>query len=143
MDEFAEDPGSGAAAIADAVAADAARLRFRRAGVRALDPDARIVPILAPGEHVVAVRRSATLRPPEDPEPEAGSPASVDVYVTTGRLVFAGPEVQTVDLNDLDQAVLWHERLLLVFRDGRGLVLDVDRPRLLRVEIAAARAARR
>jgi hypothetical protein len=35
------------------------------------------------------------------------------------------------------------ERLLLVLRDGRGASIDVSQPRLLRVEIAAARASGR
>jgi hypothetical protein len=65
------------------------------------------------------------------------------VYVTTRRLVLVGPGIQSFDLATVDEATVSRERLLLVLGDGVGLVLEVGRPRLLRVEIAAARAARR
>src|ERR1035437_9684611 len=59
------------------------------------------------------------------------------------RLVLAGPDLIIFVLAALDEAVVSHERLLLVLRDGVGLVIEVGQPRLLRVEIAAARAAQR
>ena len=130
-------------AATDQAAADEARLRYRRRGVERIDPDERIGPVLEPDEQLVAVRRSALLYRPETPEVGAASPVMVDVYVTSRRLVLAGPDMSFFDLATLDEAVVSHERLLLVLRHGVGLVLEVDRPRLLRVEIAAVRAARR
>ena len=130
-------------AAADEAAADEARLRYRRRGIGRIDPDERIGPVLEPGEQLVAVRRSALLYRPETPEVGAAPPVAVDVYVTSRRLVLAGPDTYAFDLTAVDEAVVSNERLLLVLCDGAGLVLEVDWPRLLRVEIAAARAAQR
>ena len=130
-------------AVTDQAAADEARLRFRRRGVERIDPDERIGPILEPDEQLVAVRRRAVMYRPETRESGAASTGVADLYVTTRRLVLAGPDVHSFDLASIDEAVVSNERLLLVLCDGAGLVLEVDRPRLLRVEIAAARAARR
>jgi hypothetical protein len=54
--------------------------------------------------------------------------------VLVGRLTVA------IDLDEIEDAVVSGERILLVMGDGRGATLDVARPRLLRVEIATARA---
>jgi hypothetical protein len=45
--------------------------------------------------------------------------------------------VVSVSLVDLEESSLAGERLLLTLRGGEGLTLDVDRPRLLRAEMAA------
>ena len=66
-----------------------------------------------------------------------------DLYVTSRRLVLVGRYTLSFDLADIEEAMLSGERLLFVLRDGQGASLDVDRPRLLRVELAAARAAAR
>jgi hypothetical protein len=79
----------------------------------------------------------------ETPGSVATPPIVVDLYVTSRRLVLAGPDMIFFDLAALDEAVVSHERLLIVLRDGVGLVLEVEQPRLLRVEIATARAAQR
>lgn len=141
--EAAVDRAAAADAATDQAAADEARLRFRRQGVAPLDPDERIGPLLEPDEQIVAVRRSAVMYRPQNPEPGASSPIEVDVYVTSRRLVLAGSDVHSFDLATVDEAVVSNERLLLVLCDGVGLALEVGWPRLLRVEIAAARAARR
>jgi hypothetical protein len=130
-------------AATDQAAADEARLRFRRQGVAQLDSDERIGPLLEPGEQLVAIRRSAVMYRPQNPDSGVSSPIEVDVYVTSRRLVLAGPDLLAFDLATVDEAVVSHERLLLVLCDGVGLALEVGWPRLLRVEIAAARAARR
>jgi hypothetical protein len=108
-----------------------------------LDPDERIGPMLEPGERLVAIRRSAVAYRDETLESVATPPVVVDLYVTSRRLVLAGPDLIIFDLAALDEAVVSHERLLIVLRDGVGLVIEVGQPRLLRVEIAAARAAQR
>ncbi len=142
-DDAAADRAAAYDAATDQAAADEARLRFRQRGVGRIDPDERIGPTLEPDEQLVAVRRSAVAYRPETPESSAASPVAVDVYVTTRRLVLAGSDVHSFDLATVDEAVVSNERLLLVLGDGAGLILEVDWPRLLRVEIAAARAARR
>ncbi|MGD0122977.1 MAG: hypothetical protein ABSC46_10505 [Candidatus Limnocylindrales bacterium] len=142
-DDAAVDKASAYDAATDQATADEARLRYRRRGVGRIDADERIGPILEPDEQLVAVRRSAVVYRPETPESGAALPGVVDVYVTTRRLVLVGQDVHSFDLATVDEAVISNERLLLVLCDGVGLVLKVDWPRLLRVEIAAARAARR
>jgi hypothetical protein len=63
-----------------------------------------------------------------------------DLYVTSARLVHVGRTVLEYDLGAIREAVVSAERLLLILCDGVGVAVDVARPRLLRVEIAAARA---
>lgn len=43
-----------------------------------------------------------------------------------------------VKLTDIVEPSLAGERRLLTLRDGEGLALDLDRPRLLRAQMAAA-----
>jgi hypothetical protein len=45
--------------------------------------------------------------------------------------------IVAVQLTDIVETSLAGERLLLTLRDGEGLALDVDRPRLLRAKLAA------
>ena len=104
-------------------------------------PDDRIAPLLGPGEHVLSVRRSVVLdrrRPP----PRSSGPANLagDLYVTSRRLVLVGELTLAIDLDEVEDAVVSGERILLVMGEGRGAALDVARPRQLRVEIATARA---
>ena len=141
--EQGQAEGASGEAASDQVAADEARVRYRRQGVESLDPDERIGPILDPGEQLVAVRRLAVAYRAETLGSVATPPIVVDLYVTSRRLVLAGPDMIFFDLAALDEAVVSHERLLIVLRDGVGLVLEVEQPRLLRVEIATARAAQR
>ena len=132
---------SVARAAADAAAADRARDEYLTRAMPALAPDDRIAPFLGPGEHVLAVRRSVVLdlrRPPppgSDPDRLAG-----DLYVTSRRIVLLGRLILAIDLDEIEDAVVSGERILLVMDEGRGAALDVARPRQLRVEIATARA---
>ena len=131
-------------AAADEAAADEARLRFRREGLPALPPDARIAPLLEPDERVVAVRHAALL---ERREPAPGTRLTPGVagelYVTSRRLVLIGRVTLSFELETIADAVLSGERLLLVLHDGHGVALQVAGPRLLAVEIAAARGSAR
>ncbi len=104
-------------------------------------PDDRIAPLLGPGERVLAVRHSAVLDR-RLPPARSGGQASLagDLYVTSKRLVLVGPLTMVIDLDEVEDAVVSGERVLLVMGDGRGAALDVARPRQLRVEIATARA---
>jgi hypothetical protein len=131
-----------ARAQADEAAADEARERYRTQPHAKLEPDARIAPLLAAGEHVVAVRRSALL---DRREPAVGSDVATglagDLYLTSRRLVLVGRLTLSFHLDEIEEAMLSGERLLLVMPGGQGASLDVAQPRLLRVEIAAARVA--
>jgi hypothetical protein len=133
-----------ARAAADEAAADQAREEYRTRAMPALEPDAGIAPLLGPDEHVLAVRRCAMFDR-RQPRPGSDAPAELagDLYVTSRRLVLVGRLTLAIELAEIEDAVLSGERLLLVMRDGRGASLDVARPRLLRVEIATARALAR
>ena len=134
-----------ARAADDEAAALEARDRFRDGLINPIEPDARIAERLVPGEEVFAVRRSAVLERRE-PQPGAGFPAypglAGDLYLTSARLVHLGRLTLEYDLDAIREVTVSAEHLLLVLCDGAGLVLDVDRPRLFRVEIAAARSRR-
>jgi hypothetical protein len=129
---------------ADESSADAARARFRAEGVVAVTPDARIQHLLEPDEVLVAVRHAvvADSRAAAD---GAGVPPGVsgDLYLTSDRLIFAGGVFVAYPLGDVLEAVVAGEDVLLVMRDGVGLRVAVEEPRLLRVQISAARATRR
>lgn len=127
----------------DEAAAHEARLRYRNHGIEPLDADDAIRVLLAPGEQVLAVRHSVALdrRLASD---RGGVTDSVrgDLYLTTTRLVLIGEQVVTFDLGAIKESALAGERVLLLLSESAGVVLDVERPRLLRVQISAARAAR-
>ena len=126
----------------DQAAADAARERYRREPPPSLPADELIGPLLLPDERVVAVRASALL---ERRQPIPGARAAGGIggalYVTSRRLILVGRPVLSFGLETLQEVLFSGERLLLVLRDGQGVVLDVPQPRLLRVELAAARTA--
>lgn len=125
----------------DEAAADRARLAFRRDGLPALEPDARIAPLLAPGERVIAIRRGALLdrRQPRAADMPLG--LAGDLYVTSTRVALVGRTVLSWPLREIEEVVVAGGRLLLVLGDGRGVFVAAAGPRLLRVQIAAARAA--
>ena len=60
------------------------------------------------------------------------------LYLTSRRLLHLGQVTVNVRLTDIVETSIAGERLLVTLADGEGLVLDVDRPRQLRAEIAAA-----
>lgn len=130
-------------ARADEAAADRARQGYGDGPMPELEPDEGIARLLGPGERSLAVRRSAAVdrrqpAPPPEPIGLAG-----DLYLTSSRLLLVGRRVLAVELAEVEDVVLAGERLLLVLGKGAGMSLDVDQPRLLRVQIAAARAEAR
>lgn len=125
----------------DEEAANEARDRYRDEAMARLGSDSQIAPLLVPGEDVLAVRRSATLDRRESRlGPTTPFALAGDLYLTSRRLVLVGRLTLSFDLDEIEDAVLSGERLLLVMRHGRGASLDVAQPRLFRVEIATARA---
>ena len=141
-DEFTEEgpalrdaSASVERAAQDEADAAAARERFRIGPIPALEPDEDIAGHLSQGEVVHALRRRAILRAP-------GGDTSLGyggtLYLTSRRLVHLGKVVMSVQLTDIAESSLAGERLLLTLNNGEGLSLDVDRPRLLRAEMAEA-----
>ncbi|TAK01293.1 MAG: hypothetical protein EPO36_05980 [Chloroflexota bacterium] len=133
-----------ARAAADEAAAVEAHARFRREGAPTLPPDERISPLLEPGERVIAVRH-AVLLDRREPAPGARFTPGVagTLYVTSQRLVLVGRLTLPFAIDEIEDAIVTGERLLLVLRDGHGVALQVAQPRLLWVEIAAARGPAR
>lgn len=133
---------ANARAAAEQAAADDARVRYRREGLPTLRPDSQIGPLLAPWERLIAVRQAALL---DRREPSPGVRATGGVggvlYLTSARLVLVGRLTLSLDLATIEDVVVSGDRLLLTLRDGRGVSLQVGWPRLLAVEIAAARSA--
>lgn len=126
---------------ADEREAERARARIRETGLPSMPVDDEIAPNLRPGEGLVEVRQAATVGrhgPSEAVETFAGR-----LYVTTARLILLGRAALHVELSEIDELALAGERLLVTLRDGTGLAIDAGAPRLLRVQLAAARAAAR
>jgi hypothetical protein len=122
-------------AEADEAEATAARERFRIGPIPALEPDERIASRLAQGEELHALRSRAILRAP-------GGDTSLGyggtLYLTSRRLVHLGQVELSVNLTDIVETSVAGERLLLSLSNGEGFSLDIDRPRLLRAEMAEA-----
>ncbi len=130
-----------ARAEADEAAAADARERFRHEPMPALAPDDRLRSMLESGEILLAARTGAILNTTTGTSPIPGYGGTL--YLTNLRLVHIGQVVISIRLEQVRELSLAGERLLVTFDGGEGISLDLDRPRLLRVEIAAARAAAR
>jgi hypothetical protein len=130
-----------ARAVEDEAAAAHARNGYQTEGLPLLEPDATLAPELRPGERLHVRRESALLNGPKAGPPLPGYAGTL--YLTSERLVHIGQIKVSVDLNDIHQLTLAGERLLVTLTNGEGLSIDASQPRLLRVEIAAARSARR
>ena len=143
-DEGSVPPGAvpRSETLNDAARADEARRRLHEQGIVPIEPDDRIGVMLGPDELVLAVRRSASLdrrqiRRADDPG------LCGDLYVTSRRLVHLGRSAVVYPLDEIREADIAVNQLLLVVGENRGVVIDVNDPCVLRVEIAAARAAAR
>jgi hypothetical protein len=127
----------------DEAAATEARARFREHGVDPIEPDDGIRRLLAAGEQVMAMRHFVGLdRRLASAHLTAIDSVRGDLYVTTARLVHVGQHVLSYDLDEIADSALAGERVLLILREGLSVALDAARPRLLRVQIAVARASR-
>lgn len=133
-----------ARAEADEAAADRARERLRTQPMAPLEQDASVAPLLGSDEWILAVRRSVFLdRRLPPPGSQASGGVAGDLYVTSRRLLLIGRLTLSFPFDEIEQTMLSGERVLLSMRDGRGASIDASEPRLLRVEIAAARASTR
>ena len=127
----------------DEVAARAARERYTQGAMADIPSDAAIAPLLDEGEAVRAVRRDARVDRRQPADLGRGTGLAGDLYLTSRRLVFTGNVVIDYALNQVVDAVLASDRLLLLMRNGDALTVQAPEPHLLRVEIAAARRALR
>lgn len=128
----------------DEVAATAARRQYRAEGLTPLEPAADLGALLGAGERIFATRPQTVLqRRTRRDEPVDSASVTGDLVLTSARLILVGDRCLAFDLEDIEEAVLAEEQLLLVMRNGVGLSLAVAQPRLLRVQIAAARAIAR
>jgi hypothetical protein len=130
-----------AVAQADEEAAIHARRAIRDAGLPELVADAEVASLLAADETVAEVRSSVALE--RHLHDGTVDEMSGRLYLTTQRLLLLGRYTLSASLADVEELSLAAERLLVTLRDGTGLSIDAGRPRLLRVQIAAAVEAAR
>jgi hypothetical protein len=124
---------------ADEAAADAERKRLAHAPLPNLSDGIEQRVRLRPDEVIHAIRPAAMLEAADRQLPEGGT-----LYLTSRRLIHAGQALHEVLLTDIAETAVALERLLLVdLADGSDLAFEIDQPRLLRVQLAAARAAAR
>lgn len=126
----------------DEAQADEARGRYQADGLPTLAADEGLSTLLQPDEIPHAMHASAML------EMGTGAngrhPVGGSLYLTSRRLIHAGEQVTEVPLAAIEEMALALGRLLLIrLQDGLDLALEVAHPRLLRVQIAAAKAAAR
>ena len=119
---------------ADEAAADAERARLVDGDLPNLNDQIAGALPLGSGEVLHATRRAAML--------ENGTlPMGGSLYLTSERLVHIGAERHEVALETIEETAVALERLLLLdMTDGSDLAIEVDQPRLLRVQLATARA---
>ena len=125
-------------AMQDERAALELRRRLREEPLTTVAPDDHVVDLLDTGERVIAVRDAVVVK--LHPAPAAGPPRVARLYVTTARLILADDTPQTIPLDQIDELSLAGEQILITLVNGEGICLDAGPPRLLRVQIAAARA---
>ena len=123
----------------DEAEADEARIRYRVEGLPSVDVDGRTAARLRPGEAAIDVRSSAVVT--RHLLGDGTDELAGQLIITTQRLLVVGHTPLEVELDEIDELALAGERLLVTLRDGTGLSIDASRPRLLRVQIAAAREA--
>ena len=125
--------------LEDDALATAARARYRSDGIGSIEPDHGMRSALGGDEQLLAVRQSASVeRLAAGARPESGRLA-----ITTERIfLLDGHAVTLATLEELDDVTLVTDRLLVMLTSGAGFTISAPQPKLLRVELAAARAGR-
>ena len=118
-----------------------ARVRYRAEGLPRLEVDGPVAELLRPDESVVDVRPAAIVSLHLRGDGTEAYPGRL--YLTNRRLMVVGQAPYEVELGEIVELALAGERLLVTLRDATGLSIDASRPRLLRVQIAAALHAAR
>ena len=127
-------------AVEDEALAAAARVRYRTDGLASIEPDGVLGSALDDDEQLLAVRETASI----DHRPPDGSPPA------TGRLALTSKRLMVVDqrpvtlasLEELDDVMLVADRLVVMLTSGSVFTVTAVQPRLLRVQLAEARARR-
>jgi hypothetical protein len=122
----------------DEAASDAARRWYRHHRIEPLAVDGPIRSLLGCEERVYVIRQASLVQPGRTAI--LGGTAG-DLYVTSQRLLHVGEQTVGLDLDAIGEVVLAVDGLSVTTTDGGSVVLLVDEPRLLRVQIAAARTA--
>lgn len=132
-------PGADAD-VEDEALARAARARYRKDGIIRIEPDGGMRSALGADEGLLAVRQTASI---ERLAEGGGAPMSGRLAITTQRLMLVDAQPLTLaSLDELDDITLVRDRLLVTLTSGTGFTINVLHPRLLRVELAEARASR-
>ena len=127
----------------DAAAARAARSCYAEHGLRCVEPDAALGPLLLTSERVVAASRGVVVHARFEPGSAEGHRCDPgDLYVTTRRIVLVGQRASCLALDTIRDAVVANDRLVLILDGGRAVAVETPRPQLLRAHIAIARADR-
>lgn len=125
---------------ADEAAADEARARYLVEPLRPLDVFPALAPHLQTGEQPLIVRRNVLIEMPLEGAGE-GRRLRGDLCITDRRLLMLDHElVEAIDLATIIEIGVVGDRTLQVsVSTGRGIAIDLDQPRLFRVQIQAAR----
>lgn len=122
----------------DERAATDARARYRADGIAPLASDAQLLPHLADGELMLAMRPNSLLEDCGPSERSENPRTGGALYLTNRRLLQLGRNSTSIELRLIEELALAGERLLVTLRDGHGFAIDLPEPRLFRVQIAAA-----
>jgi hypothetical protein len=123
----------------EALAAEA-RARYRTDGISTIEPDGSIRSALWAGEKVLAFRPGASI---EHLSQRTAVPVMGPLAVTTERLLFIdGAPMTLAALEELDDVTVSTDRLMVMLTSGSGFAISAPQPRLLRVQLAEARASR-
>ena len=124
---------------ADEAAADAERTRLSSEPLPMVVDEVEPSVQLWTDEVVHAIRRAAMMEVGGQ-----GGQSGGTLFLTSRRLLHIGAQTREVALGAIAEIAVALERLLLLdLTDGSDLAIEVDQPRLLRVQLAAARAAAR
>jgi hypothetical protein len=126
--------------LEDEALAAAARALYRTSGIVSIEPDPHMRAALGSDEQLLAIRQVASV---EDLLERDGPRRSGRLAITTRRLMMVdGQPVTLAGLEELDDVSVVMDRLLVTLTTGAGFRIDAEQPRLLRVQLAAARARR-
>ena len=119
--------------------ASATRARYLIDGIASLEPDRRTRSALRRQELLLAEREGASIH--HLAMGRRASSMSGRLAITTERLILIKRRPVTLaSLEELDDVSLMAHRLQVMLTTGAGFAIRAFRPRLLRVELAEARA---